>query len=129
MRQLIDSVPCHVVAPANTTWKVHFYLPGWLPGTERCHFACLCPDARLLEQPLVYNIQQDVSERRPLPAGSAQYRRVLERCRRARDQHAAGMQRAPEQLSWSNYVWRPSLQPCCTLPYCTCVDPKYPQPY
>ncbi|KAF0288948.1 Steryl-sulfatase [Amphibalanus amphitrite] len=114
---------------ASTTWKVQFYLPNWLPGTERCHFACLCSEARRLETPLIYNIQQDISERRPLPVGSEQYRRVLERCQRARDEHLAGVEPVPDQLTWSQFIWRPSLQPCCTLPYCTCEDPKYPQPY
>ncbi|XP_037071641.1 steryl-sulfatase-like [Pollicipes pollicipes] len=111
----------------NTTWKVHFYQPQWLPGTAVCHDICLCDMSDRLGRPHIFNIQTDASEQRPLDENSAEYGRVLAASRRAAAQHAATLVDLPEsQFSYGNFMWRPSLQPCCRPPWCTCTDPRYP---
>ncbi|XP_037094329.1 steryl-sulfatase-like [Pollicipes pollicipes] len=111
---------------AAHTWKVHFYWPPWIPGTQRCPYICQCHHSLVLPQPAVYNIQQDISEERPLSPDTAQYGRVLQTMRNAVEQHQAGLEGVPSQMTWWDHMWRPQLQACCQPPFCRCTDPKYP---
>ncbi|KAF0293524.1 Steryl-sulfatase [Amphibalanus amphitrite] len=108
------------------TWKVHFYWPPWLPGQHRCEYICQCHQSYRMAQPAVYNIQQDISEDRPLEPGSPQYLRVVRTVTRALEEHRAGVDQVPNMMTWPMHRWRPTLQACCEPPFCRCTDPKYP---
>lgn len=112
----------------TTVWKAHFAHPDWLPGKEVCSYTCHCDDKYViwLEQPELYNIQQDISERHPISPKSNTYRKVMRTIRNAIYEHSAAVVHVDSQLSLSHSLWRPRYQPCCNFPACHCTDPKYP---
>ncbi|CAG0919900.1 unnamed protein product [Notodromas monacha] len=113
------------VEDVDHVWKVIFAHPKFLPGTYRCEFICFCTpgDVVTLDPPLVYNIQEDMTEKHALNPATDKYRQVLDLVKSAaRDLDEALMVNPPEdQFSILNSIWRPWLQPCCDFgKMCSC---------
>ncbi|OWK60824.1 Arylsulfatase D [Lonchura striata] len=74
------------------------------------------------EPPLLFELSQDPSEAKPLSAAMEPFfDTVIRKIGRAIEEHRRTLTPVPEQLSVSNVVWKPWLQPCCgTFPFCWC---------
>lgn len=110
------------IEDVDNVWKVYFYTPKYRPNEEKCQFVCMCQEPYVLqhEPPLVYKIGQDLTEKALLDVNQTDYRRVIEAVHKATSKHQAGLWPVPSQFSVSNSMWKPWLQPCCSLPLCRC---------
>ncbi|KAG9270972.1 arylsulfatase D isoform X2 [Astyanax mexicanus] len=117
--------------PANSDsiFKVHFFTPNFSPpGAGGCYHTkvCLCHGEFIThhDPPLVFDLSQDPSESVPLtPDTESRHAEVLQRVLRAVEDHRRTLRPVEPQLSWSNILWKPWLQPCCgTFPFCSCSE-------
>lgn len=107
-------------------YKLVLARPNYLPGKEICNFVCSSRDTVFLEQPELYNVAKDPSEKHPLDyINVAEYRHVKDAMYEAMRDHQNGIVPAQEQFTVLNLIWRPWMQPCCNFPYCRCQDQKF----
>ncbi|CAM1298024.1 ARSD (predicted) [Pycnogonum litorale] len=113
----------------NSIWKVHFATPKWLPGTERCELMCSC-DARNVNYhnpPLMYELNSDPYESHAIDIKSnVKYGKILERIRKVMDEHKKSIVAVPSQLSFSNAIYKPWLQPCCKFSFVSVFRSRLP---
>ncbi|RMC06734.1 hypothetical protein DUI87_16180 [Hirundo rustica rustica] len=112
---------------AGAVWKAHYVTPIFSPpGAGACYERGFCPcfgeGVTHHEPPLLFELSQDPSEAKALSADTEPlFDTVLRRIGRAIEEHRRTLTPVPEQLSVSNVVWKPWLQPCCgTFPFCWC---------
>ena len=106
-------------------YKVYYYWPDWIEGIDACDFlACSCPlHHHKLDVPKITNIQRDPREMNPLVPSSKEYKDILEAVTKGKNDHENSLTPVPKQLEDHSILqYKPWLQPCCTLPLCTCVD-------
>lgn len=113
--------------PAGAVWKAHYVTPIFSPpGAGACYDRGFCPcfgeGVTHHEPPLLFELSQDPSEAKPLSADTEPlFDTVIRKIGRAIEEHRRTLTPVPEQLSVSNVVWKPWLQPCCgTFPFCWC---------
>ncbi|NWW40830.1 ARSD Arylsulfatase, partial [Panurus biarmicus] len=111
----------------GAVWKAHYVTPIFSPpGAGACYDRGFCPcfgeGVTHHEPPLLFELSQDPSEAKPLSADTEPlFNTVIRRIGRAIEEHRRTLTPVPEQLSVSNVVWKPWLQPCCgTFPFCWC---------
>ncbi|XP_069116833.1 steryl-sulfatase-like [Argopecten irradians] len=110
----------------STVWKLAYEEPDYLPGTQRCLFACNCEDAIKFEQPILYDITSDPGESKPIDISSdKKYKDLAELMIKATEEHKASIVPVDCRLTFFKILWRPHMQPCCNFPYCSCSDHKY----
>uniref|UniRef100_W5MVL8 Steroid sulfatase n=2 Tax=Lepisosteus oculatus TaxID=7918 RepID=W5MVL8_LEPOC len=115
---------------SSAVWKAFFFTPDFYPENSTGCFhthACFCTEAYVTyhDPPLLFELSQDPSERRPLtPETEPSFHAVLGVVRDAVAQHTSSLERAPSQLSPSHAMWKPWLQPCCSslLELCACEE-------
>ncbi|XP_064484719.1 steryl-sulfatase-like isoform X2 [Ornithodoros turicata] len=102
-------------------WKVHYHTPD----TSKCPYVCHCQGSHIQDHnpPLVYHLDTDPSEQRPLSANSdPRVGEVLAAADAAVRMHRGTVERVPQQFSFQNSFWLPWLQPCCNFPRCSCRE-------
>ena len=105
-------------------YKVYYYWPDWKEGIDGCDFACSCQlHHHQLDVPKITNIQKDPHELNPLKPPSQKYKDILKIVEEARVAYESTLMPVPNQLEGMSLLrFRPWLQPCCKLPFCTCED-------
>ncbi|XP_066562060.1 arylsulfatase H isoform X2 [Amia ocellicauda] len=115
---------------SDAIYKAHFFTPNFYPeGAIGCYNLriCMCHEGYVTphDPPLLFNLAEDPSESTPLsPDREPRFSEVLRRVRDAVAAHERTLTPVPHQLSWSQILWRPSLQPCCggPFPFCSCAE-------
>ena len=121
-------ISIYFILGTGDIWKVHFIVPNWLPGTEKCFYVCQCYGSFVteLETPLMYNLRTDPGEKRECtqtnPCGSRSYDEVLSVITQATEEFSNSLEEVESQYAWYNFIPRPWLQPCCNFPYCSCTE-------
>ncbi|MEE6469030.1 hypothetical protein FKM82_008475 [Ascaphus truei] len=112
---------------SGAIWKAHYMSPVFYPeGAVGCYNIqiCACEGEHVArhDPPLLFDLSVDASESNPLqPYSEPQYKAVISRIELAVAEHRKTISTVPQQLSLSNIVWKPWLQPCCgTFPFCWC---------
>ncbi|XP_062910690.1 steryl-sulfatase-like isoform X2 [Mobula hypostoma] len=114
--------------PRNGTavWKAHFFTPNFNPeGAQGCfdRHVCTCYGQFIThhDPPLLYDLLKDPSETSPAtPASEPRYHQILKVMLAAVEDHKRSVTAVPSQLSLSNVLWKPWLQPCCSTPWQSC---------
>ncbi|XP_076858118.1 arylsulfatase D [Brachyhypopomus gauderio] len=114
---------------SNSVFKVHFFTPNFFPpGAIGCYHTkvCMCHGEFVTQHdpPLMFDLTRDPSESAPLTGKTEpRYAEVLQRVQEAVEIHHQTLSPVESQLSWSNVLWKPWLQPCCgTFPFCSCSE-------
>ncbi|KAI4882906.1 hypothetical protein NFI96_019292, partial [Prochilodus magdalenae] len=114
---------------SDSVFKVHFFTPNFSPpGAGGCYdtSVCLCHGEFVTyhDPPLMFDLSRDPSESIPLTSVTEpRHGEVLLRVRQAVEEHQKTLSTVEKQLSWSNILWKPWLQPCCgTFPFCSCSE-------
>lgn len=114
------------VQDQNHIYKIHFNKPKYVSETEfRCEFVCRCTDkyTNKLNPPEIYDLVNDPFENEKIEVNSNLFNELLLKFNDAIDRHKKTINTDVEnQLSLSNIIWRPQLQPCCSFPFCTCRE-------
>ncbi|XP_072118724.1 steryl-sulfatase-like isoform X3 [Mobula birostris] len=113
--------------PRNGTavWKAHFFTPNFNPELKGCFdiHACMCHGQFIThhDPPLLYDLLKDPSETSPVtPTSEPRYHQILKVMLAAVEDHKRSVTAVPSQLSLSNILWKPWLQPCCSTPWQSC---------
>ncbi|KAK3092346.1 hypothetical protein FSP39_001629 [Pinctada imbricata] len=107
----------------NKVWKLVYETPNYLPGQNRCLFTCVCSESIKLENPLLYEINSDPGEEKPL--NLEDHKEIVLAIEEAVKKHKESIQPTPPMMDFYKMLWRPHMQPCCNFPYCSCRDPVY----
>lgn len=114
-------------AETGAIWKAHYVTPVFNPeGAGACYGRRMCQCAGELVRhhtpPLLFDLSRDPREDTPLsPDTEPQFEAVIQNISRAVEEHQRTLTTVPLQLSGSNNIWKPWLQPCCgTFPFCWC---------
>lgn len=116
------------VEDAERIWKIYYYKPKFVSENEyRCEFMCRCtPEYTThLDPPEIYNLATDPYENKPLDSGKQPglFNELLGKFSEAIEKHKKTLKPGVEQqLTFSKIIWKPNLQPCCSLPFCTCRE-------
>ncbi|XP_059819737.1 arylsulfatase D-like [Hypanus sabinus] len=115
----------------DSVWKAHLFTPRF--EDKNCYKteAGDCHDESVTyhDPPLLFDLLKDPSEANPLsPAVEPLFHNIQDQIRLGVEQHQKTLSPVPLQLSWSNTLWKPWLQPCCgSFPFCGCSeDPTEP---
>lgn len=111
----------YVPRDGSGVWKVHYHSSD----PQRCTYVCHCYGSYVLDHdpPLVYHLDTDPSESRSLSAAdNPQVPKVLAAVNAALAEHRASLLPVPQQFDLLNSLWLPWLQPCCSLPLCSCRE-------
>ncbi|XP_042316975.1 arylsulfatase H isoform X1 [Sceloporus undulatus] len=126
----LHAVRWHQMDSGNV-WKAHYVTPVFQPeGAGGCYETvfCVCSGKGVKHHnpPLLFELSRDPSEAVPLtPDTEPLFHVVLKRIEKALEEHRSTLTPVPEQMSLSNIVWKPWLQPCCgTFPFCCCDKEK-----
>ena len=109
----------------GAVWKVRYATPNWLSGTEGCEYLCDCHGASvtLHDPPLLFNMNEDPSEKYPLngllPANDA----IIKRINTSVSNFVLSVEDRVSQSDIWSMLPRPWLQPCCNPPHCVCREP------
>ncbi|KAK3093631.1 hypothetical protein FSP39_018297 [Pinctada imbricata] len=107
----------------NKVWKLVYETPDYLPGQNRCTFACICFQSIQLEEPLLYEMVSDPGEENP--ENIIDHMEIVKTIQEAVKKHKESLQPVPSMMTWYKVLWRPNMQPCCNFPYCNCKDPVH----
>ncbi|KAK3093982.1 hypothetical protein FSP39_022467 [Pinctada imbricata] len=107
----------------NKVWKLVYETPDYLPGQNRCTFACMCFQSIKLEEPLLYEMVSDPGEENPV--NLKDHMKIVQIIQEAVKKHKESIQPVPLMMTWYKGLWRPNMQPCCNFPYCNCKDPVH----
>lgn len=111
----------YVPRDGSGVWKVHYHSSD----PNRCAYVCHCYGSYVLDHdpPLVYHLDSDPSESRSLTAAdNPEVPKVLAAVKAALAEHQASLSPVPQQFDLLNSLWLPWLQPCCSLPLCSCKE-------
>lgn len=111
----------YVPRDGSGVWKVHYHSSD----PQRCTYVCHCYGKYVLDHdpPLVYHLDTDPSESHPLSAAdNPQVPKVLAAVNAALAEHRESLLPVPPQFDLLNSLWLPWLQPCCSLPLCSCKE-------
>lgn len=113
----------------SKTWKLAFKEPDYLPNATRCHFACSCRHARVLDPPKLYDLTSDPEENHPIRSDlDLETKLITDKIYSALVDHIRSIQPVESQFSLKRILWLPWLQNCCNFPSCSCIDEKYGDP-
>uniref|UniRef100_H3AGR5 Steroid sulfatase n=1 Tax=Latimeria chalumnae TaxID=7897 RepID=H3AGR5_LATCH len=112
----------------NSTWKAFFFTPNFYPeDSDGCYntHVCFCYGSFIThhDPPLLFDLSIDPSETVPLtPETEPYFYEILDIIQQAVSNHTRTLTSVPDQLSWSNVLWKPWLQPCCSSlsEFCYC---------
>ncbi|MGH0154010.1 UNVERIFIED_CONTAM: hypothetical protein FKN15_056501 [Acipenser sinensis] len=114
---------------SDAIYKAHFFTPNFSPeGAGGCYtiHICRCDEGFVTPHnpPLLFDLSKDPSESTPLvPDEEPLFFEIMQRIQGAVKEHNETLTQVPHQLSWSNILWKPWLQPCCgTFPFCSCIE-------
>ena len=112
-------------------YKIYYYKPKFRSENEyRCDFVCRCSGSYVnkLDPPEIYDLAKDPYESKPLNKTQQPglFNDLINKFSNAISRHDKTLDKdVPCQLSFSNVIWKPNLQPCCGgFPTCTCVEKK-----
>ncbi|MBN3303067.1 STS sulfatase, partial [Amia calva] len=117
---------------SDSVWKAFFFTPDFYPenSTLCLHtHTCFCTEEYVTfhDPPLLFDLSKDPTESNPLtPETESNFQPVLDAIREAVALHTSTLTVAPDQFSFSNSVWKPWLQPCCTSlsELCVCDEDR-----
>ena len=82
-----------------------------------------------MDPPVLYDMTSDPGEHRPIRIDTDEkYRKIAAIIETAVKNHKKSIKPVQNQFQLSKVMWLPHLQTCCNFPYCSCTDPKYPDP-
>lgn len=111
---------CSFLLPATSIWKIFFFTPNFYPeNTTACFHThiCFCTEAHVTrhDPPLLFDLSRDPSETTPLtPSTEPNYNSVIEVMMEVAKKHTEGIKATENQLTGTNLIWKPWLQPCCS---------------
>ncbi|KAM5179543.1 steryl-sulfatase [Mantella aurantiaca] len=116
--------------PRNSTsiWKAFSFTPNFNPeNSEGCFnsHVCHCYGDFVTQHnpPLLFDLFRDPSEKNPItPETEPNFYSILKTIQQATEAHQETIQVVDNQLSWSNVIWKPWLQACCSswFDFCYC---------
>ncbi|KAM8976314.1 steryl-sulfatase [Pelodytes ibericus] len=117
---------------SKSIWKAFFFTPNFQPeGSNGCFdsHVCFCYGNFVThhDPPLLFDLSKDKEEKNPLtPQTEIHYYTVLKTIQQATKYHTESLQVVDNQLAWSNIIWKPWLQACCSswFDLCYCVNEK-----
>ncbi|KAK1167831.1 steryl-sulfatase [Acipenser oxyrinchus oxyrinchus] len=115
---------------SDSIWKVFFFTPNFYPeNSNSClhTHVCLCTKGYIThhDPPLLFDLSKDPSEEIPLtPETEPNFHLIMAVVREAVANHTKTLSDVPNQLSLSNAIWKPWLQPCCSSLSELCVCDK-----
>ena len=113
----------------NHVWKLAYRYPDYLPNKTVCRYACSCKKALVLDPPVLFDMTSDPGENNPIRIDSnPKFTEIAELVDKAVEDHRKSIEPYENQFILPKLLWNPGLQTCCNFPYCSCVDPKYPNP-
>ncbi|KAM4795702.1 steryl-sulfatase [Rhinophrynus dorsalis] len=113
---------------SKSVWKAFFFTPNFHPEDSNGCFdshVCFCYGDFVTyhNPPLLFDLSKDMEEKNPLtPQSEANFHAVLRTIQQAVVNHTKTLQAVKNQLTWSNVLWKPWLQTCCTSwsEFCYC---------
>ncbi|XP_068126013.1 steryl-sulfatase isoform X2 [Hyperolius riggenbachi] len=113
---------------STSIWKAFYFTPIFDPeDSEGCFHTHVCHcDGNFVTQhdpPLLFDLTRDPSEKNPLtPKTEPNFYNILNTIQQAKESHQETIQVVDNQLSWSNVIWKPWLQACCSSwsEFCYC---------
>lgn len=111
----------YIPPDGSGVWKVHYHTPD----QSQCTYVCHCQGSHIRDHdpPLVYHLDTDPSEDRPLsPSSDPRIHKIMATVRDAVGRHRDTIEDVPQQFSFQNSFWLPWLQPCCNFPRCSCRE-------
>ncbi|MBN3285644.1 STS sulfatase, partial [Polyodon spathula] len=115
---------------SDNIWKIFFFTPNFYPensnGCSHTH-VCLCTKGYITrhDPPLLFDLSKDPSEEIPLtPETEPNFHLIMAVVQQAVANHTKTLSDVPDQLSLSNAIWKPWLQPCCSSLSELCVCDK-----
>ncbi|XP_063306230.1 steryl-sulfatase [Pelobates fuscus] len=116
---------------SKSIWKAFYFTPNFQPkGSNGCFdsHVCFCyGDFVTHHDPLLlFDLSKDPEEKNPLTPQTQMYYTVLRTIQQAAQNHTESLQVIDNQLSWSNIIWKPWLQACCSswFDLCYCDNDK-----
>ncbi|XP_072283492.1 steryl-sulfatase-like isoform X1 [Pyxicephalus adspersus] len=113
---------------STSIWKAFFFTPNFNPeSSEGCFnsHVCHCYEGYVTQHnpPLLFDLFIDPSEKNPItPEMEPNFYNILKTIQQATGAHQKTIQVVDNQFSWSNVLWRPWLQACCSswFDFCYC---------
>lgn len=113
---------------STSIWKAFFFTPNFDPeSSEGCFnsHVCHCYGDFVTQHnpPLLFDLSRDPSEKYPItPETEPNFYSILKTIQHAREAHQETIQVVDNQLAWSNVIWKPWLQACCSswFDFCYC---------
>lgn len=105
---------------SSSVWKAFYFTPNFdAENATLCQHThvCFCtPDAVTFHSPpLLFDLSRDPSESTPLtPDTQPGFSAILDEMQAAAERHQRSVKLVENQLSASNLMWKPWLQPCCS---------------
>uniref|UniRef100_A0A8C5M4Y0 Steroid sulfatase n=1 Tax=Leptobrachium leishanense TaxID=445787 RepID=A0A8C5M4Y0_9ANUR len=115
---------------SKSIWKAFFFTPNFQPeGSNGCFdtHVCFCYGSFVThhDPPLLFDLSKDPEEKNPLtPQTEIHYYTVVKTIQQAAKNHTESLQVVANQLSWSNILWKPWLQACCSSWFDLCYCDK-----
>ncbi|KAF7646600.1 hypothetical protein LDENG_00185020 [Lucifuga dentata] len=111
---------------SSSVWKAFYFTPNFFPedGTACFHtHVCFCTPGYVTyhDPPLLFDLSRDPTESTPLtPDTEPTFSAILAAMQEAVQRHKSSVKPAESQLSLTNVLWKPWLQPCCSTPSRLC---------
>ncbi|XP_070711745.1 steryl-sulfatase [Pempheris klunzingeri] len=105
---------------SSSVWKAFYFTPNFNPENETSCFStqvCFCTSDYVThhDPPLLFDLSRDPSETTPLtPDTEPAFHSILAVMEEAVEMHQRSVKPVESQLSSSNVMWKPWLQPCCS---------------
>jgi hypothetical protein len=102
---------------------MHFSTPIWDEGKNNCPSKVICgcsgSDVKIENPPLLFDLEEDVSETKPIPPESTLYQSVSKRINDSLSNLKSTLVFPPSSL---HSLFNPFLMPCCNFPFCECSE-------
>ena len=114
----------YIPYPKDHIWKLHYNIPAWKDGKERCEGVCLCypPHVIKLRPPLLFDLRSDPTEDKPFSSMQDSYRTISMKIAKAVTKHKKTVVPVEDQLTVSKNIPNLNTLMCCNFPLCTCKE-------